>query len=221
MPKQVDVLGLRVELPDEQADALIKARDAEKAESRKVAERLAALEQQAKAAEDKARSEAEAAQRKAALDRGEFDKVLAAEKEAAEKRLASLQARTRDHALAQAIARHKAVLPEAVADIAAQLRAGCMYDPDADALTFVDAAGKPHLGSDGKPLAADAAVDRYLADRPWFRKPSNAPGSGAAPGAGPSSVPTITQEQYAAATRDPAQAQAQAKLLAAGKLRVV
>ena len=185
MPKKVDIYGSSIELPDDVADAMIKARDADKDERRKMAERIGAIEAQAKAAEDKARQEAEAAELAKLTSKGEFEKALAIEREKFAKQHGALSQRLRDQALEAQIARAKGVLPAAVKDIAQQLRQGCSYDPEKDQLVFTDAGGRPLLGNDGKPVTADAAIDGYLADRPWFRAPSGAPGSGSAPGGGP------------------------------------
>lgn len=172
----VDLHGVSVKLPKVDADKVIAGRQSAKDEQRKLAERLGALEAEKKAVEDAKRKAEEDKALADAAKAGEIDKI----KQIGEQRVARIAERYRDTRLEAAVAKHPAVIAEAAGDIAAQLRQSCRFDVDRDMVEVIDAAGKPRVDAEGKPLGVDALIAEYLNARPWFRKPSNTPGSGAA-----------------------------------------
>lgn len=180
MPKKVDLLGHAIELPDDQAEALIRARDTDKEARRTLEARLAELEGKTRAAEDAQRKATEEAERAKLVSKGEYDKALAMEREAAGRKAAALVQRMRDRALKDAIRRTPGVLPDAADDLASQLCQSCTYDPDQDSLVVVGPDGRPATGQDGKPITVEAAIQAHVANRPWFQAPSGTRGSGAA-----------------------------------------
>lgn len=221
-PIEVDLFGQKVPLPEPVAKAIIEARDKDKAERRQLAERLGSLESTARAAEEAQRKAAEQAELAKLTNKGEYETALKRVEETWKGKHQALTARLRDAALADAIARVPGVLPQAAKDIAAQLAAGCAYDPDAHQIAFVDAAGRPLLGQDGKPKTAEAVVTDFLVERPWYRAPAGSPGSGAGGGAPPpqGSAKIISQAEYDAAMKDPNRAQDVARAIAAKTLKI-
>jgi hypothetical protein len=217
----VDLFGQKVSLPEPVAKLVIEARDKDKTERRQIAERLGSLEATARAAEEAQRKAVESAELAKLTSKGDYETALRKAEDGWKSKHHALTARLRDAALSDAIAKVPGVLPAAARDIAAQLASGCTYDADTHQITFVDAAGRPHLGTDGKPATADAVVAAFLTDRPWYRAPTGSPGSGAggAPPA-PSGARRITSAEYQAAMRDPIRAPNVAKELAARTLIV-
>lgn len=214
---EVDLPGGKIKLPKAAAEAVIKARDSFKEENRKTNERLGAIEAEKKNAEDAKRKAEDDKAMSEAAKAGEIDKV----KQIAGQHVARLAERYRDRALEGSIGKVAGILPQAVADIAAQLRACCKFDVETDTLVVIDAAGRPVSGADGKPLQVDAWINSYLEARPWFREANKTPGSGATGGTDKQGVvPTITQAEYDAASRDPNRAQVIAKQIAAGTIKV-
>jgi len=211
---EVDVFGHKVPLPETLAKAIIQSRDADKAERRQLAERLGSLESTAKAAEEAQRKAAEQAELAKLTNKGEYDSALKRVEETWKSKHQAVVGRLRDGALAESIAKVSGVLPQAVRDVAAQLSPSCTYDPDTHQITFMDAAGRPALGSDGKPATVETVVAQFLAERPWYRAPAGSPGSGAS-GNPPSTLQTVKRSEFQA---DPAK---YGPLAAAGKIQVV
>lgn len=212
---EVDLFGQKVPLPEPIAKAVIQARDADKAERRQLAERLGQLESTTKAAEEAQRKAAEQAELSKLTNKGEYETALKRVEETWKGKHQALTARLRDSTLADAVARVPGVLPAAARDIATQLASGCGYDPDTHQITFVDAAGRPLLGQDGKPKSAEAVVGEFLAERPWYRASSGSPGSGAS--SNPPS-PTATQVKRSEFEANPAH---YGPLAAQGKVKIV
>lgn len=210
MPKKVEIHGLTLELPDDQADAVIRARDADKEARRAIEARLAEIEGKAKAADEASRKAADEAERAKLVNKGEYEKALQIEREANQKRIDALAGRYRTAALERQIAAIPGVLPGAVKDLAAMLSQSVGYDLDKDSLTVANAP----LGSDGRPLDAAAFVKKFIDERPHFRAAAGSPGSGAAGAAQPGQA-TIRRADLAAITAE------QRTALAAGKLSVV
>lgn len=176
---EVELGSFRIPLPEDQAKSLINWRDEQKAKQRENAEKLGQFEQAAKAAaeaEKKARDEAEMSSLKA---KGEVDEIVRRIREQEGSRVSALAAKYRDRALESLIARADGVLPEALADISRALSSSCNYDIESDSLIVLDAAGKPRVGADGKPIAAEVVIREFLDARPYFRKSVGSPGSGA------------------------------------------
>lgn len=171
---EVDLPSGKVKLPKAAAELVIKGRDSFKEENRKMAERLGAIEAERKNAEDAKRKAEEDKAMSEAAKAGEIEKV----KQIAGQHVTRLAERYRDRALESSIAKLPGILPQAVADIAAQLRACCKFDVETDTLAVIDAAGRPVTGADGKPLQVDTWINSYLEARPWFREANKTPGSG-------------------------------------------
>jgi hypothetical protein len=210
MPKKVEIHGLTLELPDDQADAVIKARDADKDARRAIEARLAEIEGKAKAADEASRKAAEEAERTKLVNKGEYEKALQIEREANQKRIDALAGKYRTTALERQIAAIPGVLPGAVKDLATMLERQVGYDLEKDALTVVN----PPLGKDGKPLDAAAFVQQFITERPHFRAATGSPGSGAA-GTGQPGAATIRRADLATVTPT------QRADLIAGKLTVI
>jgi hypothetical protein len=217
---EVELGGVKIPLPKDTAKSVIEYRDKMKTTVRETAEKLGQFEAQAKAAaeaEKKARDDAEMA---ALKSKGEVDEIIRRVKEQESGKVNALATKYRDRALESMIAKTEGIIPEAVNDICRALASTCNYDIESDALTVLDAAGKPRLGGDGKPISADALVKEFLDARPYFRKASGSPGSGATGGGKPSgaSASKITQAEYGAAMRDPARSQQLAQDIAAKRV---
>ena len=75
-------------------------------------------------------------------------------------------------------------MPEAAALIAGSLAASCRYDYDNETLVVTDAAGKPRVDANGKPMSAEALVSEFIDSRPFLRKATTPSGSGAEGSAG-------------------------------------
>lgn len=214
---EVDLPAGKVKVDKATAEILIKSRDTLKEDSRKAAERLGALEAEKKAAADAAEDARRTAEIEKAAKAGEIQKI----KDLMGEREARLAAKMRDRSLESVIAKSGKVIPEAVADIAQQLRASCRFDLESETLLAVGADGKPLTGSDGKALGVDALVADFVANRPWFKPATQTPGSGAA---GTPTIPvgveTMSEAEYNAAMLDPARAQSVSKRIADRKLVV-
>lgn len=189
----VDIFGAKVELPDDQAKAVIAGRDADKEERRKLAERIGAIEAEKQAAEAAQKKAVEDAKMADLTKKGEFDKVLELKEKAAQERIAAAGARVsqladkfRDQAIRAYIATNPKVA--AVADPAtraamvdlyvAQLKPSCHFDIEKDSLQVLADGGAVALNSEGKPKQADAWVSEILDASPLL-KPPPSPGSGA------------------------------------------
>jgi len=218
--REVELGPLKLKLPADQAEKAIAWRDEQKKSSRELAERLGTLEAQAKAAEDAKRKADEEAERAKLTSKGQFDEALRLEQEKHRKALGTLATKYRDRALESLVRGIPEVLPEAVEDVVARLSHSCVYNLDADTITPMDAAGKPRLGSDGKPLTAEAVVREFLDSKPHFRRASGSPGSGASGGGkgSPGGPVTMTSAEYDAAMKDPGRAQKVASDIAAKRV---
>lgn len=222
----VDIFGAKVELPDDQAKAVIAGRDADKAERHKLAERIGAIEAEKQAAEAAQKKAVEDAKLADLTKKGEFDKVLELKEKAANDRVAAASVRVshladkfRDQAIRSFIAGNPKVA--AVADpatraamidlYAAQLKASCRYDIEKDSLQVLGDGGAVALNSEGKPKQADAWVSEILDASPLL-KPLPSPGSGA----GGSGKSEGTRPQVGQADFDKKAPLDQAKFLEAG-----
>lgn len=214
---EVDLPAGKVKVDKATAEILIKSRDTLKDDARKTAEKLGAMEAEKKAAADAAAEAQRNAEIEKAAKAGEIEKIKALMGE----REGKLAAKMRDRSLEAAIAKGGKVIPEAVADIAQQLRGSCRFDLDTETLQAVGADGKPLTGSDGKPLSVDALVESFVSARPWFKPATQTPGSGAAGSpATPAGVETMSEAEYNAAMLDPARAQVVSKRIVERKLVV-
>jgi hypothetical protein len=182
--REVELGSLKLSLPEDQAEALIKYRDENKKTLRETSERLGTLEAQAKAAADAERRATEEAERAKLTSKGQYDEALRMEQEKNAKTRSLLASRYRDRALESMVRGIDGVLPDAVEDVVARLSGSCVYDIETDMLTPVDQAGKPILGADGKPKTADAVIREFLDSKPHFRRATGSPGSGSQGGDG-------------------------------------
>lgn len=177
----VDLPGnVSVKLPRDQADKVIAGRQASKAELADLNTRYGALSAEKTAAETKATEAQRAREHAEAVKNGEVDKAREIASKAGNEKLAKLGNRARDREIEALVRSVAGVVPEAVADIVAQLKGSCNFNLDLETLEVMDAGGKPRLGDDGKPMGADAYIADFLKDRPYFRTGSAASGSGAA-----------------------------------------
>lgn len=199
--KKIDVYGLSIEVPEEQAPAFIAARDAEKEDRRKTADRLGALEAEAKSALEKEKKATDAAELEKLKNKGEYDKALEIEKKASSERSAKLAAKFRDAEVRRLIAANPkmqavedAPTRSALADLfASQLTSSCRFDTEKELLEVLAPGGAVALNNEGKPKQADAWVSEILDASPLL-KPKASPGSGAGGQGGKQETkPTATQ----------------------------
>lgn len=203
--KEVDLYsGVKLTLPEEVANKVIAARDADKAAARIVNDELATLKAKADAAEAaklKAESEKQAIELAKAGDIKKATELLSKDSNAT---IAKLSEKYRDNALRSMVAGSSNLLklPEAekqrslIDDIMQQLRPSCQFDLKADTLVITGPDGNPILGSDGKPKSADAYVSEYLEARPYLRQPTQTQGSGSAGSGKSGSATLITRKEY-------------------------
>jgi hypothetical protein len=183
---KVDIDGMELDLPDEQAKALITRRDADKARRREVDAQLAKLTADREAAESarlKAEEDAKLAEAvktkdieavraaMAAAHKAELERVTAATRGMQDRLVASLVRDT--------VARHSEIKPEAVAVVEKLLRADYRFSIGDDGTVKVD--GAP-LGPDGRPKGLEVLTAEFLGSEAGalFRKPAVSQGSGAA-----------------------------------------
>ncbi len=219
---EVDIDGLKLTLPKDQGEALIAKRQATKDESRKLGERLGALEAEKRTAEEAAAAAKRERDAAEALKAGDIKKLeqLHTEKLTAERTRTAT--RLRDKGLAAVVAKTPKLAPTAIEDVVEQLKARTQYDFESDSVIVLDAAGQPQKDDSGKPMTLDSFMGSWLEKRPHYLLDSTPSGSGAtSTGTPPKGGATITSREYDAAAKDPARAQAVAKQIAAGQLRVV
>jgi len=182
---------MEVDMPDvgkvvvakDVGEKLIKSRDSLKEANRKAGERLGALESEKKTAEAAVAKAAEEKALAEAMKAGEIEKV----REISNRKITSLSEKYRGAALERAISANANIVPEAAADIAAQLAISCRYDLDTDALLVSGSDGKPRVDKDGKPFGVDALIAEFVENRPYLRKASGTSGSGAGGSGSPKS----------------------------------
>ena len=212
---EVDLYGEKVTLPKERADKIIAGRQASKVEVGELNRRLGALEAEKTAAEQaRAKAENDAAHA-SAIKAGEIDKAREIAAKGANDKLSKLSTKYRDQALENHLRNLDGIVKEAIPDIVAQLRVSCNFNLDAESLEVMDAAGKPAMGDDGKPMQADAFVSKFLENRPYFRTASKATGSGSS-GAGKSATTSATMTE--ATAKDMGAIQVAAFLNSGGKI---
>ncbi len=180
--KEVDINGVKVVLPIEQADKLIQARDAEKQSRKDQAEKYGKLEAE-KAQAEAARAKAE--EDKQAIElakKGEIDqlKVFLTKDFAA--REAKISANARDKHLAALINGNDKIVKSATQDIIDQFRGRTKYDSDLDTVVVLDPDGLPAKGTDGKPITVDSVLSGWLENRPHFMRDGTPKGTGATTG---------------------------------------
>ncbi len=215
----VDLHGVTVKLPKDQADKVIAGRQAAKDELRKANERAGAADAERKAAADVAAEATRTAEMEKAAKAGEIEKV----KQLANEKVVKYGERLRDRTLEAAIAKLDTLAPDAGRYLLPQLRTSCRFAMDSDTLEVVGEGGAPRVGSDGKPMSVDALISEIIDAQPLLRKASGSPGSGAKGGAGAMGAvgKTMTLAEYNAACKDPARAQTVAQQIAAKTLTVV
>jgi hypothetical protein len=198
--------GIALDLPKDQAEKIIAARQADKEARRKLAEEHGALRAEKEAATKAAKESQDRAEMEKLQKAGEFQKAQELMERRHAEKLAGITGKITKAAIAEKMSKHSDITdtPKTRELMAKQLMSSCKYDEDTDTLMVMDAAGRPAIGSDGKPLSVDALVKQFLDDHPDFRKASKTPGSGAA-GTGPKpGAKTMTQAQVAdLGTTDP------------------
>lgn len=191
--------GIALDLPKDQAEKIIAARQADKEARRKSAEELGALRAEKEAASKAAKEAQDRAELEKLQKAGEFQKAQELMERRHADRLAAISGKYAKAAILAELSKASDVIddPTAREDLTAQLMSSCKYDLETDTLAVMGTDGRPALGSDGKPLGVDALIKQHLDKRPYFRKASQTPGSGGA-GAGPKpGAKTMTQAQVA------------------------
>lgn len=222
MPKKVDLDGVELELDDEIADKVIAARQSQKERLRTLSEQVSALsakEAEAKAAAAAAAQEAEVAK---LTSKGEYEAALKKATEQHGQTIGKLKANLKATALKSAILKTPGVITEAADDILSLTGSVCDYDLETGKIVIIGEGGRPRVDSEGQPLSVDAFLGEILEKRPYLRAASSAPGSGATfapPPKGPP-VKAISQEEYDARMRDPAQSLTTSREINAGRLKV-
>lgn len=201
--------GVKAQVPADAAAKYREARAKDKAEREQLAQRVGAIEAEKRAAEEAKRKAEEDRQLTEAAKAGEIEKVRAMLQQQREREVRERDEELRDTKLFAELARNPDILSDAAEDIAQQLRLSCLYDPSTRKVVAVDAAGKPRVGQDGKPLGVDALVSEFLSNRPWFRKPAGVQGSGAGGSGQPGTTPkTMSKAQWEALNKQDAAASA-------------
>jgi hypothetical protein len=218
---EVDLEGVKITLPKEQAQQVIARRQAAKDETRKTADRLSALEAERKAADERAAAAETAKQAAEALRTGDIKRLEELNTGKLREERERLSLKLRDKHLTAALASNPKVVPQAVADATSLLRGQTTYDFDSDALIVLDATGQPLKDTSGKPIQVDTWLSGWLDQRPHFLADRTPPASGGKTGTPPAGAKTITSDEYTAATKDPARAQVIAQQIAAKQLVVV
>ena len=189
--------GVKIKLPKAEAEKVIAGRQKSKEETADLNRRYGALEAEKTAAETKAAEAQRAKEHAEAVKNGEVDKARDLAAKTGNEKLAKLGGKFRDRDLEAKVRAVAGVVPEAVADIVAQLRGSCSFNLDLENLEIMDAGGKPRLGDDGKPMQADAYIAEFLKTRPYFLAASGASGSGSAgAGKGAATGETMTAAQF-------------------------
>ena len=172
--------GLKVKLPKAEAEKVIAARNADKENRRKTAERLGALEAEKDAATRTARETAEKAEVERLQKAGEYEKARELLESNYRQRIEKLgNGRVRD-AVSSALASLTDLIedPKAREDLAAQLVHSCKFDAENDTVAVMGADGRIALGQDGRPIQVGDLVRRHIDERPYLRRASKTPGSG-------------------------------------------
>lgn len=208
--------GVRAKLPREQAEKVIAGRQTWKNEREELTRKYGALEAE-KAAAEQARAKAENdAAHLAAIKAGEIEKAKEIAARGPMERLNKLSSKYRDQAIENKLRAIEGIVPEAIPDIVSQLRQSCQFNLDSETLEVTDAAGRPLTGSDGAAIEADAYLSQFLEKRPYFRRASQAPGSGSSGATKITSEPGVIRRADASRLT-PSQAQALAK----GQLKII
>lgn len=192
---EVDLYGQKVALPKDQGEALIKARDADKARRRELDEKTGKLEAEKSAAEQARAKAEEEKSALAAMKAGEVEKA---------KEILTAQARERETRLSQkyltkhltaALAQRQDLVATAVDDIVDRLTRSTKYDLDSDSIVVLDEVGQPLKDESGKPVQVDSWLGKWLEKRPHYLRDKTPAGSGAA-GGKPANGKSITKAQF-------------------------
>ncbi len=221
---EIDLGKEKIKVEESVGKLIIAHRDADKAERRALAEEAARLKSQVEAEANKAAQalkDKEIAEAAKAGDIEKLKEVLTKENNSTVERLTE---KYRDTHLEALVMRNPNLLKHAdddsqrilIDDLVALLKPSCTFDLKSDTLQVVGKDGRPALGSDGKPKAADAFVSEFLEARLHMRRPAQSQGSGAAgSGSGNPAAQTITRKQFDHKNAD------QQRAIAAGKIKVV
>lgn len=219
---EIDIFGQKLDLPDEQAKALIAERDRRTNEFNTLKASVDDLQRKSSAAEAekaeaarKAKEEAARAEALEAAKNGDIEKAnqLLTEKLKSEhqQELDKYQASLRNALLRSAIATRKDILPDAVDDIMALLQ-GSMAIVDGNLVPVVD--GSPQADAAKDPKKTEAFIGSWLESRPHLRVSTVPPGGGGGSDKG-AGVSTIKRSEIANLTTE------QAEQMLSGKLKVV
>lgn len=215
--KVVDFGDQKIELPAEQAEAIIAERQRLKEQQQDLALKLKAEAEAKAAAEQKAVDESRRAQ---AIESLKKQDIEAAEKILSEKYETELTRKTaalKDLRLQAMLATREDLVPSAVKDIAEALGSKLTIGSD-DNLAVAGTDGLPLADPQtGAPISVDAYIEQYLSDRPHYKRSTVPTSTSAAPGGeAPKSTPApITQQALEAMS----QADRRAHFAAGGQLK--
>lgn len=194
---EVELLsGVKVTLPKDQAMKEIEQRQKYKGDLRTAHEELGRIKAEKDATAAAAEETKRNAEAQAAVKAGEFDKAKQILEQSANEKFSKIERNYRKSRLESMIAGNANIIPEAAKDIADALSASCRFDLESESLAVVGADGKPRVGSDGKPLSVEALLAEFTDSRPYLRKSTTPPGSGAAGGAGNKSVKSMLRSEW-------------------------
>ncbi len=176
---EVDVYGIKVPLPKEQADKVIAQRDAEKVSRRELAEKVGKSEAD-KAAAESAKLKAE--EDKTILElasKKETEQIRALAAKDITEKMGRVSIKLRDKHLAATLATNKSLVSTAIPDVVEALKTRIAYDLESDAIVVLDAAGQPAKDDAGKPVQVDAWISEWIGKRPHYLLDKTPAGSGA------------------------------------------
>lgn len=180
--KVVDFGETQVELPADQADAIIAERQKLKEAKNELALKLQAEAEAKAAAEQKALNEAKRAQAAEALKKQDIEAAERILNEQHQQRISEMASVLKDLHLQRVLAGREDIVPSAVGDIAEAL---------GSKLTLGDNNTLAVAGPDGLPLTdpqtgtavgVDAFIEQYLNDRPHYKRSTIPSSTQAAPG---------------------------------------
>jgi hypothetical protein len=180
---EVDFFGVKIDLPDEQARAVIEARDKRvdefnglKTSVESLQRQQAAAEQQRVELERKAQAEAERAAALEKAKQGDVEAALQEREEAMAKQygeqLTGLQRQLKAQSMRALLASRKDIMPEAVKDAEALL-GGVLEWHDGKLVPMVD--GRPAAKDDKE---TEAWLSSWINDRPYLKASNVPPGQG-------------------------------------------
>lgn len=177
----VDFGSVAVELPAEQAKALIAERDKRQAEHRATIERLAEIDRQASEAAAKAKQAEDRAKAIELAKKGDLEAAERVWKDEAEKRQSALVSQMLNMQLDLALAKRNDLIEGTAPVVREYIAKRVKYDEQAGTAIAIAEDGSPAIDSDGKPMGLDGLLGRFLSDNPAFAKAQVPPPSGGKP----------------------------------------